>query len=921
MHDDDQPTVINGDRERRPDRPVTDRLDRLGPGATLGRYVVLEKIGAGGMGVVYAAYDRELGRKVALKVLHGRGDDLSRQRLVREAQAMAKLAHPNVVTVHDVGEHEGHTFIAMEFIEGQSLDRWLAGAPRDWREIVGVFLQAGRGLAAAHRAGLVHRDFKPGNVLVGRDGRVRVVDFGLARTQETAPLDDAETRSPDATTLPDPSGDSGPATPLTLPGAVVGTPRYMAPEQVLGGVADARSDQFAFCVALYEALVGRHPLPGEGLSRVIQYASGPGVEIPTSRRLPARLRRAIVRGLAPVPDERFPDMESLLAELAHDPAVVRRRWFMAAGAAFLVLALLLGALEVRRRRAALCSGGTARLEAVWNPGRMARVEEAFAATGLPGAFLLAERLGRALDTRGARWVDCFTRACTASRLRGEVSPEVLDRQVACLELRLAELDAFVSLLETADAELAVNGLEALRTLPDPEPCTSATEMLEEDPLPVDPVRRRAVEAGRAELARGEALLAAGRYPEAAELAAGLERAGGLDHQPLLASVLLLEGTARTALGDADAAEPLLLRSMVAAERGGAGRVAARAAERMAWIGATIRTDTDRALWWVDLAAARASRLPHAPALQRTIGETRVTVLLEAGRYAEALDLERRLFSDARESGGTPAVLSAANEKLADVLFATGAYDEAIGHYRKAVELREQDLGPEHPLVADPLVSLGAALSKAGRADEARAVLERALSIEESAYGTESPLLGPVLNNMAYVQEDQGLLGDALATYDRAMEVVVNGWGPDHPQAGITQINRTSVLRRLGRLEEALEAAHEARRIMEAAHGSTHPYTAYACNSEGVILFQLGRPAEAVRAFEQALRIREEALTDPLEAAETRFSLARALCAAGRRTRARAEARRARKVFESTEGSRAAEDLQLYAEWAAGGGCG
>jgi len=224
-------------------------------------------------------------------------------------------------------------------------------------------------------------------------------------------------------------------------------------------------------------------------------------------------------------------------------------------------------------------------------------------------------------------------------------------------------------------------------------------------------------------------------------------------------------------------------------------------------------------------------------------------------------------------------------------------------------------------VANPLVSLGAALSKAGRSGEAMEALERALSIEISADGNGSPLLATVLNNIASVQEDGGAYAETLETHDRVLDLIASTWGADHPQAGLTQINRTSVLRRTGRFQDALDAAREARRILVTAFGPEHPYTAYATNSEGVILHVLGRHREAATAFEASLRIREEAPTDPLEAAETRLSLARALCAAGDRVRSRAEARRAREVFREIGGPRAAEDLRLLEEWMSSGGCG
>ncbi|HYO70315.1 MAG TPA: serine/threonine-protein kinase [Archangium sp.] len=212
-------------------------------GALVGRYMVLEKLGAGGMGVVYAAYDPELDRKLALKLLHPGSDPVEKSggqaRLMREAQAMARLAHPNVISLFDVGVWSGRVFIAMELVEGPSLRDWLKQASHSWREVVEVFIAAGRGLAAAHAAGLVHRDFKPDNVLLGREGRVRVLDFGLAR-----PASATEESLAMPAELPLSERGSSPLdTPLTRVGLVIGTPAYMAPELYSGGVFDARSDQ------------------------------------------------------------------------------------------------------------------------------------------------------------------------------------------------------------------------------------------------------------------------------------------------------------------------------------------------------------------------------------------------------------------------------------------------------------------------------------------------------------------------------------------------------------------------------------------------------------------------------------------------------------------------------------------------------
>ncbi len=284
----------------------------MGPGATFGRYTILQRLGAGGMGVVYAAYDPDLDRKVALKLLLPslRGGMLQ-QRLLREAQAMARLSHPNVVTVHEVGQVEGRTYISMEFVEGQNLDQWLAEHDRSPGDILRVFLAAGKGLAAAHHAGLIHRDFKPANVLLGMDGRVRVADFGLARGAEDGPWVDelfegGETVKGEAVEKEkSPSGHSPLVGPLTVPGTIVGTPRYMAPEQVLEREADAASDQFSFCLALFEALFG---VPAFGTGDMMQLArrslAGEIAPIPSGTGVSGRARRALRCGRGADPGRR-----------------------------------------------------------------------------------------------------------------------------------------------------------------------------------------------------------------------------------------------------------------------------------------------------------------------------------------------------------------------------------------------------------------------------------------------------------------------------------------------------------------------------------------------------------------------------------------------------------------------------------------
>jgi serine/threonine protein kinase len=312
-------------------------------GDRVGRYLVLSTLGTGGMGIVFAAYDPQLDRKVALKLLRS-GLQLAtkdaQKRLRREAQAIAQLSHPNVVAVYDVGTTEdGDLYIAMEFVEGDTLTTWLKKYPRTWREIIDVFLQAGKGLVAAHGTGLLHRDFKPDNVLVGGDGRVRVTDFGLARSFMV---------DPESGRGPTPILASTLSSSLTATGTVLGTPRYMPPEQLVGPDIDARADQFSFCVALYEALYGVHPLPGA--TSVSMHEKGDkALPPPEGTKIPTAIARAVSRGIERDRVKRWPTMALLMSELVPPPPASARRYVIAAAVLLVVTAGGMAAVLGSRR--------------------------------------------------------------------------------------------------------------------------------------------------------------------------------------------------------------------------------------------------------------------------------------------------------------------------------------------------------------------------------------------------------------------------------------------------------------------------------------------------------------------------------------------------------------------------------------------
>ena len=357
-----------------------DALPSIARGTLVGRFVVLEEAGHGGVGVVYAAYDAELDRRIALKLLRAAPGPRERHQLalLHEARSMAKLSHPNVVAVHDVGIDNGRVWVAMEFVEGHTLRQWLREAPRSQREIVDVFVAAGRGLAAAHAAGLTHRDFKPENVLIsaspsrgGEDGRARVTDFGLAH----ATVSDESNEPADGSSPSMIMKEIGTATAVKH----VGTPAYMAPEQLAQARGDAKSDQFSFAVSLFEALWGARPFRGVAIAELVANVLAGRIEEPPGVRVPRRLRQVVLQGLAIDAKARHADMDAFVHALARAIAKPARTLAVAGlGVATIVAATAIAL--VRSNATDVCSGAAAELAGVWDDDVRARVDAAILAT-------------------------------------------------------------------------------------------------------------------------------------------------------------------------------------------------------------------------------------------------------------------------------------------------------------------------------------------------------------------------------------------------------------------------------------------------------------------------------------------------------------------------------------------------------------
>jgi eukaryotic-like serine/threonine-protein kinase len=901
------------------DGPRTDPVragdTSLPRGAAVGRYLVLDRLGSGGMGVVYAAYDPELDRKVALKLVRPRGGDGDDAddgaRLVREAQAMAQLNHPNVIAVHDVGRLGRQVFVAMELVDGETLTSWLRAEARSWREVRDVFVQAGRGLAAAHEAGLVHRDFKPDNVLVARGGQVKVLDFGLARAAELRagdPVSEAFAPSP---------GEVAPAasvlaTPLTETGARVGTPGYMAPEQTSGGQVDVRTDQFSFCVALYEGLYRERPFADAAAAK-----AGTVKLPPRDARVPSWLREVVLRGLRARPEERHPDLRALLRLLEQDQGRLRRRRWLGLGAAAALGAALFGARQLGKGGDPLCRGAERKLGGVWDEARRGAMRAVFTATGLADAETEFSGAARALDDYTRGWTAMHREACEATRLRGEQSEELLDLRMLCLDHALEQVRATTDLFARADAAIVDRAVQTAQSLPDLRACANREALKTPVHLPDDPAARARVEAVYPALAEATALLSAGKYTDGFRVARDVaDRARAIGYRPLTARALLRLGDFQEHAGDDRAAEESWLAAAAAAE---AGRDDAMAAEAFTGLVAisTSRGAPARSEEWAQLASAALERI-GSPAHEEADLFCALGRAYDAGgKYTESVATLRRSVALYEQAlGPDHTELARPLWDLGAVLSDQGEYDAASAQLERAVRILERSLGPDHPELARPLSSLGFVVHSQGHNEAALAHLKRALAIQERSLGPDNPDVASTLTNLADTVDELGRKDEAIGYFRRAAAIKEKSLGPWHPSLAITLGNLGDSLRQAGRFDEAQAVLERAVAIKEKALGAKHPSLAFPLTALGNLHVAAKRPARALAPLERALALRQANACDKLDLAETEVALAHALAeTGGDRKRARALATEARAAYAGA-GERGRENLAKVDAWLA-----
>jgi len=768
--------------------------------AKVGRFTLLEQIGSGGSGMVWAAYDPRLDRKVALKLLRMRAGQSSpaKARLIREAQVAGRLSHPNIVSVFDVGEYEGSAYITMEFIDGPDLARWLAEGERGHEVVLDVFTQAGRGLAEAHRGGVIHRDFKPANVMVqlgGAEPRARVVDFGLAGWDDAG---SSHHDTPVAEAL-----DSGS---LTATGRRMGTPAYMSPEQAEGSRATERSDQFSFCVSLVEGLVGRRPfddvddyqLPKNALDGV-----------------PAWMHDALRRGLSRDAEARWPTMDALLAEL-EPPSSSRRRWaILASSAGLLAVAVGVGMRSDDADQGPTCAGGSEELGGIWDDATKESLERALVDTGLAYAPNVWQRIAPRIDGWTARWTEMHREACEATHVRRVQSEAALDLRMLCLRRAKLGLAATTELLGAPTEEVVENAHELVSRLPVIESCADLEALQRGDTQLNAEDTQRALDVQRL-IARAQAnddatlLDAALAAIEQAE-----QTATGLAAPALASELWLVSAQIRTSRGELEQAEQLLRK------------VHAHAAEHQQW--GALRTATVM--------------------LMDNLGNRR-------GKAAEALPMRDLALG---LSAGAPLDEAETRAILGNVLDNAGQYDAAEAEHRKSLELRLAALPEDDEVVAESQAALAAALAKQKNMEEAEALARASLATRLAALGPHHPSVARSRVSLTTILQGVGKLDEAEQLLREGLEASEQALPETHPLRSEFYINLAALAYSKGDLQSAESMTRQAIAALESSRGPHHPTLISSINNLGMFLSMQGRFDEAEVEFDKALQRRIDSL--------------------------------------------------------------
>ncbi len=860
----------------------------LAPGERVGRYAIVGRLGGGGMGLVYTAHDPQLDRRVALKVVRRELDsDEARGRLAREAQAMAKLSHPNVVGVFDAGVFEdadgaSRVFIAMELVEGQDLrewgkalretERWKRGEA--WPEIVDRYLAAGEGLRVAHEAGLVHRDFKPANVLVDREGGVRVGDFGLARPIEQQRVAAAQVQLEAADVPLD----------LTRTQDMIGTPGYMAPELYWPKPASAESDQYAFCVSLYEALYGERPVPGDTFGAIVlATVQGRLREPPARPPVPAELRRIVLRGLAVEPGERWPDMGALLDALRaeRERPQRRRRALGVAGLALAVVGVAYGAGAITSEPAVNdpCGSASRAAEAIFDDARRDATHAALASVDVPFAARSAEAAVTGLDPYAADLGAAYRRACEATHVAHTQSEATLDRRTACLDRRALALDALVRELETADAAVVERASLAVQSLPSIAACDDAGSR---DDATTPPELAEAVDGVTRRLASARAKLRAGRLAEAEEEASRARtEAEGIEWPPLRREAELAHGQAQLAAGQFEEADRALHAAALEAIRAEDDEALVEAATGLVDVAGVRRSRPDEGRVWADLASATLTRLGPRPMASAALESERARLMSALGERERAVDhaLEAlRIVEEAR--GPDSLAVAPALAQLVDALAMMRAFRRAVEPVERLDRLLAAHFDERHPERIAAAVRVAGVYVHLRRREEATERIDRARELAVAHLPTDHPVRARALMRRGDVLALTGHADEAIAEYELALEATRAVYGDEHTEVARGLLNLAGAYARSSQTDRALALWREALALRERLLGDDHPDLAILLQNIGSVQVERGRASEVLEVLARARRIQRRHAVSRQARADVDFWYGRALYETG-----------------------------------------
>ncbi len=801
---------------------------------SVGRFTILGRLGQGGMGTVFSAYDPDLDRKVALKLLRGgaaRSDPERSARLLREAQTLARLSHPNVVSIHEVGTVGDEVFMALEYVAGGSLDDT---GEAEQATLLEWLVQAGRGVAAAHERGLVHRDIKPGNVLLTEDGRAKVSDFGLATDPGKAELD----VTLDGVPAPTPSlaAHLERAGALqTETGAVLGTPAFMAPEQIDGSAIDARSDQFSFCVMAFRVLEGRPPFVGQTIMALREaIAAGPS----SAKAMPAWLESLVARGLAENPAERHPSMQALLDAI--DRGRRPRDWKLP------VLGLgALGTLGITwvvwgdREPVDPCASFDDALADVWNPQAQSRGADAFAATEQPFADSAWRRTQAGVDAWVERWGGAAKASCEQTFHAGAQSDEAHDLRIGCLARARVELEALVDVLADADTDLVGRADALIVSLPDIDRCARVEELRAVGLRPESPE----VERAEQQVARARSAIAAGRMDHANEAAlVAVQAADASGWAPVRAEARLALGKTEQELGELQRAEELLREAIDIAESNRVDHILAEAWTELLSNVADFQSRPES----LDRIARRAEssvrRIADPPMMRirylTTLGRAKEV----AGDYPGARKtLEAAMALVEATESVPPSVRIITTHQLAQIVSIMGEAERAIELRTAALDLAIETLGAQHPTVAKLTSSLAVDYMEVPDNERALALFDEAIALREAIGIPAAPPFG----NRGQLLVNMGRPREALPDFERAIELFTAKVGPDHPTNGVFLLQKATAYLSLGDLDAATSILKEADALLAKHLPPDHPHRLAAAINLASVLSDRGKADEAL----------------------------------------------------------------------------